>query len=302
MYGIIKRLTDKGIGFIEPLSGGKAAFFHASELQGIEINNLREGDFVTFDLVISTKGINALSIRKGVLVDLEDQKVPFKDDVANFGEYSIKWENGHWVLSINLPDGTGELPDGTMFVGNQQIQFRRNKWTILLRQLEELINNPKVKEIEFQRFFEENPAFLSGDDYDSPIPQATIVASDDTIWNADFVLIPKDQIRFARILELKLPQEKISLIARSKHENFSSKLYRAINQLKDYHQAFTSEKTRIKFQQFYNVEIFRPDLQLLFGRRNSISNTRQFQEFQRRMNVEIKDWDSFLEESKRRFK
>jgi CspA family cold shock protein len=45
--GVIKRLTDKGFGFIA-VGGGKDLFFHRSAVEGVRFEELREGQRVTF--------------------------------------------------------------------------------------------------------------------------------------------------------------------------------------------------------------------------------------------------------------
>jgi CspA family cold shock protein len=45
--GSIKKLTDKGFGFINTASG-KDLFFHSSAVQGSGFDNLREGEHVTY--------------------------------------------------------------------------------------------------------------------------------------------------------------------------------------------------------------------------------------------------------------
>ena len=45
--GTIKRLTDKGFGFIDN-GGAKDLFFHSSSLQGVNFDDLREGQRVTY--------------------------------------------------------------------------------------------------------------------------------------------------------------------------------------------------------------------------------------------------------------
>jgi cold shock protein len=45
--GTIKRLTDRGFGFIST-GGAKDLFFHSSSLEGITFEELREGQKVTF--------------------------------------------------------------------------------------------------------------------------------------------------------------------------------------------------------------------------------------------------------------
>ena len=45
--GTIKRLTDKGFGFID-VGGQKELFFHSSSVQGVSFDELREGQQVTY--------------------------------------------------------------------------------------------------------------------------------------------------------------------------------------------------------------------------------------------------------------
>ncbi|MCE9607233.1 MAG: cold shock domain-containing protein [Planctomycetia bacterium] len=45
--GTIKKLTDKGFGFIKT-AAEKDIFFHSKALQGVEFDDLREGQKVTY--------------------------------------------------------------------------------------------------------------------------------------------------------------------------------------------------------------------------------------------------------------
>jgi cold shock protein len=53
--GKIKRLTDKGFGFID-VGKDKDLFFHSSSLQGVSFDQLREGQRVTFTEARGQKG------------------------------------------------------------------------------------------------------------------------------------------------------------------------------------------------------------------------------------------------------
>ncbi len=64
MTGTIKRLTDRGFGFIDA-NTGKDLFFHANELVGMQYNELNEGDRVTFEITESPKGPQASQVRRG---------------------------------------------------------------------------------------------------------------------------------------------------------------------------------------------------------------------------------------------
>lgn len=302
MNGIIKKLTDKGFGFIATNGLKDDVFFHSNALVGILFDDLHEGDGISFDIEKISSRFNAINVqRNGGFIDEKNENsnaFPF----TNFRRCCIKMKDGKLEVLFELPDGTTVFPDGTEFTNGIYIYSGQNKWQNLLQQLQKLINNPQVKENELQHFFEQNPEFVLDNDFEYSIPQATIVTDDNIVWKADFVLIPKDQVKFAKVLELKLPTESIFLRSNSGHSNFSSKLYKAINQLKDYSEAFNSENVKSLFRHKYKTDIFKPDLQLLFGRRNGITSTKKFQEFQRYLNIQITDWDTYLSDLKRRFK
>jgi cold shock protein len=62
--GTIKRLTDRGFGFIAQEGQDKDLFFHSSELVGTQFNDLKEGDKVQFEIGESPKGPNATKVEK----------------------------------------------------------------------------------------------------------------------------------------------------------------------------------------------------------------------------------------------
>ncbi len=64
MEGVIKKLTDKGFGFIGREGEEKDLFFHSNNLVGVGFDDLREGDSVTFELEQSDKGPAAVNVEK----------------------------------------------------------------------------------------------------------------------------------------------------------------------------------------------------------------------------------------------
>ncbi len=54
--GTIKRITDKGYGFIARPDAQKDLFFHSSAVSGATFNDLREGQQVTFTVGQGPKG------------------------------------------------------------------------------------------------------------------------------------------------------------------------------------------------------------------------------------------------------
>jgi len=60
--GTVKRLTDKGFGFIDT-GNGKDLFFHMSAVEGARFEELHEGQSVTFEVGQSPKGPRAEQVR-----------------------------------------------------------------------------------------------------------------------------------------------------------------------------------------------------------------------------------------------
>ncbi len=64
MTGTIKKLTDKGFGFISVEGEEKDLFFHSKGLSGVSYDELREGDNVSFEVEESPKGKNAVNVQR----------------------------------------------------------------------------------------------------------------------------------------------------------------------------------------------------------------------------------------------
>ncbi len=62
MEGAIKRLNDRGFGFITPVGEDKDVFFHRNDLVDVDFNDLNEGDNVTFDKEASDKGPKGVNV------------------------------------------------------------------------------------------------------------------------------------------------------------------------------------------------------------------------------------------------
>ena len=60
--GTIKRLTDRGFGFIET-GDGTDMFFHMSNVEGTTFEQLQEGNRVSFEIGQGPKGPRAEQVR-----------------------------------------------------------------------------------------------------------------------------------------------------------------------------------------------------------------------------------------------
>ncbi len=61
MKGIIKKLNEKGFGFIT-VEGQKDLFFHANDCVEGNFKDMQEGDAVSFEMAQSEKGPNAVKV------------------------------------------------------------------------------------------------------------------------------------------------------------------------------------------------------------------------------------------------
>jgi len=59
--GTIKRLTDKGFGFIDT-GTNQDMFFHSSNVEGVRFDDLREGQQVTYNEGMGPKGPRAENV------------------------------------------------------------------------------------------------------------------------------------------------------------------------------------------------------------------------------------------------
>jgi cold shock protein len=60
--GTIKRMTDKGFGFIDT-GTGKDIFFHSSNVEGVSYNQLHEGQKVSYTEGRGPKGPRAENVK-----------------------------------------------------------------------------------------------------------------------------------------------------------------------------------------------------------------------------------------------
>ncbi|MCL4392360.1 cold shock domain-containing protein [Patescibacteria group bacterium] len=64
MNGTIKKLTDRGFGFIGREGEAKDLFFHSKDLQGVQFDDLKVGDAVTFEVSDTEKGPAATNVQR----------------------------------------------------------------------------------------------------------------------------------------------------------------------------------------------------------------------------------------------
>jgi len=241
------------------------------------------GDAIDRIFSIYSKGEQVIDVGAGVISFRvrEDGKI----------EAGLQQTDGSWVFA----GGAGRLPCGIYIAAF-------NKWSAVLRELEELVNDQRIRETDLQRFFEKHPELLKGDEYDRIVPQAVIAPDHRKVnWRADFVLHPHSQTDFCKIIELKLPSVPVVKAERSGHRDFYRHLNSAVQQLRDYGEAFANADTRERFKGAYGMDVFKPDLQLVIGRKWDVAQIGVMLERQRRDSLGIVDWDTLVDKLRRKF-
>lgn len=214
-------------------------------------------------------------------------------------------EDGNIQVGMQTTDGKWTFADGTAVLPSGIYVTVFSKWGNVLKELEDLINSPGIKERTFQEFFEEYPDLLQGDEYDIVVPQARIVPDERLLhqhpWRADFILSPIDQSAFCKVLEIKVPTVEVIGRVVGGHQRYYSALWAAIDQLRDYGEAFNDAGTRTRFQEMYGLDVYKPDLHLVAGRKWNMRFSQSILELQRREHITLSDWDTHLEYLRRKF-
>lgn len=210
-------------------------------------------------------------------------------------------QKGQVEAFLRLEDGSWCFADGSTLLPSSICLLTFSKWSNILNELEEIINDPNTKESDVQHFFESYPELLAGNDYDVVLPQAVIVKDDNSEWKPDFVLTPKNQTDFAKVLDLKIPSLSVHNRPQSGHLTFSAKLWAGLMQVRDYSREFDKTTVRDRFKNEYQVDVFKPDLHLIAGRKWDVMLNERMKELMRETPVKLEDWDSALERLRRNF-
>lgn len=64
MKGTVKKLTEKGFGFIAREGNERDLFFHSKELKGVTFDELKVGDVLTFEIAHGDKGPSATNVMR----------------------------------------------------------------------------------------------------------------------------------------------------------------------------------------------------------------------------------------------
>jgi hypothetical protein len=165
---------------------------------------------------------------------------------------------------------------------------------------EALIGRENVSEFELQRFFEENPHFLTLNQFEA-IPHPTFPRSERGPLIPDFILRPiVAQQRDSRweVLDLKLPQVRLTA-GPPDRPRLSHDVHKALAQLRDYRNYFQQDVNARLIEEVLGHRLRRPRLAVLIGRMPRGAGVEALEAAQAEQTVRIVTYDEILEGQRR---
>jgi hypothetical protein len=159
-----------------------------------------------------------------------------------------------------------ELVPGRAITATPRITYRatRGFWLPEAAELEQLINDPAVRESDLQTFFEDHPHLLAGTSYDRVVPHPILARDQDGPLIPDFMLEPTEG-GFSDVLDLKLPR--VPVVAGKKDRvRYTAHVAEALAQVREYRSYFDDLASRQAVQDRYGLRAYRPTVAVVIGR------------------------------------
>jgi hypothetical protein len=144
--------------------------------------------------------------------------------------------------------------------------FETDEFALAIEELEALLNTDLSGELDFQRFFERYPNFITSDEYVAAYPHVVLTRDDGQTLIPDFVLEPVGRGRLCDLLELKLPSESV-VVGPPGRARLSAAVSSAYAQLRQYREHFNEVAHRDAVRREYGLEVFYPAMYVVIGRR-----------------------------------
>ncbi|WP_399089563.1 Shedu anti-phage system protein SduA domain-containing protein [Streptomyces sp. BBFR2] len=201
------------------------------------------------------------------------------------------------LVSLQM-DGSVRLPSAPG-IAHDLLNIVTPSLTALTRELEDLINDPRVREANLQRFFEQNPDFLLNDAYVRAIPQLVLPLSGGRSLRPDFALTPSNPADLCDLLDLKLPQHQL-LAGIDSRIHLSAKVMDAVGQMRTYRNYFNDERRREAVHATYGLHFFRPRVIVVIGQRKVVDPIQLREAESDVPGLTLITYDDILERARRR--
>jgi hypothetical protein len=262
-------------------------------------------------IVIFSRG-NVLADLGNVRQEVDKYRQRLLDELDNLG-LLVSYENGRYRVGPALTPRDRKV-EGNFYFGPADARPRtRGRYFTVDRdnfgiqfeveQFEALINKADVTELDIQKFFEENPHFLLIARLMQALPQVRLPDDTGKLLIPDFILKPIVALQRLRdsnwqVLDLKRPQAKL-LAGPSDHRRFSSEVFQAITQVKDYRDHFNNPQNTAAVDKLLGHPLKHPRLAVLIGRMPSSSEVELLEKEQsREPEVSVVTYDEILERQK----
>jgi hypothetical protein len=224
------------------------------------------------------------------------------DDYQNLGMI-VRFERGHAQIGPALRKKSPDVESSYYYAPADRRRNRR--WLTVMRDnqglqadvelFQELLDR-NVNETQMQHFFEEHPLFLMQARLGIPIPHP--LYSVPRRYAADFavtpVLGPVDG-NGIEMLELKGPPEQL-LNTDKRHRGFSSKVHRAVDQVRDYSRYMKDPRNFDRLTQQFGYLPTASNLAVLIGREPQDDAEKETAELRRsELNAKIITYDEILQ-------
>jgi hypothetical protein len=166
-------------------------------------------------------------------------------------------------------------------------------------ELEDLINDRRVKENDLQHFFETHPHFFRMWDHRDVYPHVYLTREDEGPLIPDFILVDPE-LQKAMVLDLKLPRAKV-VINKPNRDRFAISVEEARAQLLEYRDWFEDPHNRAKLKAKLGMEIFRPRMGVIIGTSQDFRTVVKRQKIAARYpDIEVVTYDDIVKYAQRR--
>lgn len=185
-------------------------------------------------------------------------------------QYILCMEGGKIVFRVLslLSDFPMRVSDGSLIANRGLLTHLKERFGVFtpdeIRELEEMIRNPKASERDFQKFFESHQHFFRRWDYREVYSQVYLTRADQGDLVPDFILTNREAQK-AMIVELKLPKPKVMHRQRNR-DRFTDAVMEARSQLLEYRDWFEQKENRESLASKVKMELYRPSLAVVIGR------------------------------------
>lgn len=214
-----------------------------------------------FAILHSALQAERAEILQGVLASIASASLLTQIGLISDGRERVRVVPLH-AHSIHFVEGQDDVVP--MRPGRRSPQYQR-LFADPIRQLERLINEPRIKEREIERLLLDYPLFLSGLNYKEVYSQVVLPRFGTSDLRPDIIAEPFGD-SWADIIELKLPIDPIVVKGKANRPRLHNAIADAVEQLREYRGYFENRELAERVEKQHGFRCFRPKLMVIIGR------------------------------------